>query len=114
MKTLDQFTPKRIILDAIRTKLEGTGITKLVLVFNVHNDNYNVMFSNHENKSIKVEIDQKDVTLLKKLFVSKVERKVRQEFSRDFNCLIFVFDFNKDDIEIFIEDVFKNVTKFDL
>jgi hypothetical protein len=110
---LDRFTPKRIILDAIRDKLEGTGINKLVLVFNVRTDTYNVMFSTQENKSINIDIEEKEVTMLKKIFVNKVERKVRQEFKKDFDSLIFTFDMKKDDIEIFIEDIFKNVTKFD-
>lgn len=111
MNLLD-LTPKKIILNAIKNKLEGTGIKKLVLVFNVRTDEYNVMFSSDGKKVIKLEIEQSEINMLKKVFISKIERKVRQEFKKDFTSLIFTFDLMNDDIEIFIEDIFKEVTKF--
>jgi hypothetical protein len=106
-------TPKGIIIEALKTKFEGTGIRKLVLVFNVKSDNYNIMVAQDNDKPLKLELEQKDISVIKKVLVSKLERKIRQEFKKDFKTFSVVFDFTRSTLEVFIEDIFGVVTKFD-
>jgi len=112
-KILNALTPKRIIFDALKEKLEGTGITKIVFVFKTKVDEYNVMICNKAEENLKLNIEAKEVSMLKKMFVSKVQRKVEQEFKKDFTALIFVVKIEEEEIEIFVEDIFNDVTKFE-
>jgi hypothetical protein len=113
MKNLaDMLTPKRIIFDAIKSKLEPLGIIRLVLVFNVKTDTYNVMFSNGQNERIKIDIDEQDTNMIKKVFINSIRKKVDQEFKRDYKTLTFIFDLPSEKLEIWIEDIFETVEQF--
>jgi len=104
--------PKRIIFDAVKTKLEGTGIVKLVLVFNVKTDKYNVMLSKEDNSSMKLDIEQDEITLVKKVLVNKIQKKYEQTSDKEINSIIVQMDIKNDDIKIFIEDTKKEVEQF--
>lgn len=112
MKNLIELTPKAIIFDAIKGKLEPLGILKLVLIFNVKTDTYNVMFSNANNERIKLDIDEHETNMIKKILLNKVLIKAKSEFNRDINSLTFIFDLPNDNIEIWIEDIFGTVEQF--
>lgn len=113
MKNLiDMLTPKRIIFDAIKSKLEPLGIIRLVLVFNIKDDTYNVMFSNGQNERIKIDIDEQDTNMIKKVFIKGVQKKIDQEFKRDYKSLTFIFDMPTEQLEIWIEDIFGTVEQF--
>ena len=113
MNILEKLTPKRIIFDNLKEKLEGTGINKIIFVFKTKVDEYNVMIAGADNQHMKFELKPAEVTFLRKMFVSKVQRKVEQEFKKDFDALIFVVNIQEESIEIFIRDIFNNVTKFE-
>lgn len=108
----DSFTPKRIILNAIKDKLEGTGIKKLVLVFNIKTDKYNVMLSMSDDKSMKLNIEQDEITMLKKLFVTRIHKKFQEQFDNEVKCIILQIELEHDDFKIFIEDIKDEVILF--
>jgi hypothetical protein len=109
----NKLSPKSIILHALKKKFEGTGIIKLVIQFNVKNDQYNIMVAQSDNKPLKLQIDEKDMSMMKTVFVKKLEEKIRQEFKRDFTSFIIEFDFKTEQLNVFVQDIFKEVTKFD-
>lgn len=113
MNVLERLTPKAIILDAITKRLEGTNITKLVLIFNVKTDKYSVAFSQDDNKSIRLDIEQDDMNMLKKILINKLKRKIDEDFKKDYSCIILQISLKNHTFEVFIEDIFKDVHKFD-
>jgi hypothetical protein len=97
-------TPKAIIMDALRSKFADTGIIKLVLVFNVQVDTYNVMVCQSNDKPLKLDLEQKDISMLKKVLVNKLERLVREEY-HDFKSLVIEVEIIKNEFNIFVIDM---------
>jgi hypothetical protein len=106
-------SPKKIIFDAVKQKCEGTGITKLVLYFSVKEDKYNLMMAKEDNSSFTIDIDKKDVSLIRKVLVGKIERKYREYNDRELKAIIVQMNLKTDKIDIFTEDIFDNVHIFD-
>ena len=110
---MELFTPKKIIFNAIKDKLSGTGIIKLVLVFNVITDRYNIMLSKEDNKTLKLKIEEDEITMIKKLFVRKIENKYKEVSDKIIKDIIIEVDFRTEDIKIFIQDMNDEVERFD-
>jgi len=110
---LSSLTPKNIIIQAVKSKLEGTGIIKLVLVFDVTTDKYNIMLSKADNTSMKLEIEQDDITKIKKLLVNRIHRKFEEMSDKEVKSIILQLDLVHEEIEIFIQHPDNNVVKFD-
>jgi hypothetical protein len=111
-KITDMFTPKRIIFDAIKDKITGTGIIKAVLVFNIQTDVYNVMFSQADLKSIKLDIEDQEIKLLKRFFINKIISEYKKESDKEIKCVILQISFVNEELKIFIEDEKGNVELF--
>ena len=109
----DFLSPKKLIMNAIRERLEGTGIIKLVLVFNTITDRYNVMLSKEDNSKLKLEIEEDEITMIKKIFVSKIVKAYAMKSDRFIKAVIIDVNFRDDDIKIFIEDMNSEVEFFD-
>jgi len=106
-------TPKAIIMDALRSKFADTGIIKIVLVFNTRNDTYNVMVCQSNDKPLKLDLEQKDISMLKKILVNKIERLIREEYQDDFKSIIIEVEIIKNEFNIFVQHNNDTVTKFD-
>lgn len=106
------FTPEKLIFKAIKSKLEGTGIVKIMLVFNVKTDKYNIMLSKEDNTSMKLEIEENEISMLKKMFISKIEKKFNSESKKEINSVILQMDIIADELKVFIEDTKKEVQQF--
>ena len=109
------FSAKRIILDAVRDRLKSSGVSRLVLVFNVLNDEYNVMVKNKDNSNLKLDIEKNEITMIKKIFVNRIQRKFEETSNKDIKAIIIQIDLEldiDDAISIFIQDVRNEVEKF--
>src|SRR5665647_642776 len=106
------FTPKNLIFRAIKSKLSGTGIVKIILVFNVKTNKYNIMLSKEDNKSMKLEIEENEINMLKRMFISKIEKKYNSENKKEIQSIILQMDLLNDDLKVFVEDEKKNVELF--
>jgi len=109
---MNLFTPEKLIFRAIKSKLEGTGIIKIMLVFNVKTDKYNIMLSKEDNTSMKLEIEENEISMLKKMFISKIEKKYNSESKKEINSVILQMDIVTDELKVFIEDTNKEVQQF--
>ena len=109
---MNLFTPEKLIFKAIKSKLEGTGIIKIMLVFNTKTDKYNIMLSKQDNTNIKLEIEENQISMLKKMFISKIEKKFNSESKKEINSIILQMDIVTDELKVFIETLDKNVEQF--
>ena len=114
MSLLEKLTPKSIILNAISDKLTEAGIKKLTVIFNVLTDKYNVLVSQDLDKPINLDIEPKEMNLLKRVFVSKIQKKFESENSKDVKCIIIEVNLivDTEQLKIFIQDTKDKVTKF--
>jgi hypothetical protein len=106
-------SPKTILLDAIKSKLEGSGVAKITGVFNLAEDRYNVMLSNIKSENIHLDIEQSEINMIKKLFVNKILLQYKKDHKHPIKSVILQIDLQEYLIEIFIEDQNKNVTRYD-
>jgi hypothetical protein len=114
MNILNKLTPKSLILNAIKDKCEGSGITKIILHFNIIDDKYNVMFQKDDESSVKLDIEQNEINLIKKVFVVKIKKLYeRAEPDKTIKAVILQFDLKETSLKIFIEDLKDIVTKFE-
>jgi len=116
VKVSEKFSPKRIILNAVKDKLQGTGITRMVLVFNIQNDCYNVMLRNTDGKSLKLDIEEKEINMIKKMFVNRIVRKYNEDSDREVKAVIVEINLEldvDDALRVFIQDIQDRVQKFD-
>jgi hypothetical protein len=107
-------TPKKLIIDAIKSKLEGTGVTKLVLVFNVHTDTYTVMVQNTKNESIKMNIEKDDMNLIKKVLITKLQKAITKKKNiESYKAIIIEVELTEETFLTFIQHDNDDITKFD-
>jgi hypothetical protein len=112
---MKQFTAKSILLDALRTKLEGSNVERIILHFNIIQNSYNVMVKNSTGGDLKFEIEEKEISMLKRLLINKIKVKYDANNDTDLKAVIIQFDLeldNDDALSIFVEDIKDNVTKF--
>jgi hypothetical protein len=112
-KAFDMLKPKNIILSAIKEKLQGTGVTKLTLVFSVETDHYNIMVSNAEGKAMKIDITQDDLTTIKKLFIKRIVNSWNMKYDDEIKNVIIQVDLEKSSLELFIQTPKDDVLKYD-
>ena len=107
-------TPKGIILSAIKSKLQQYDIKKVLLVFAVETDRYNIAVSNSSGKAMKIDITEDEITTIKKIFISRIEKAWKSKYDIEPKDIIVQIDLNdKGSIEIFISDEKDKVHKFD-
>jgi hypothetical protein len=104
--------PKSIILNAIKSKLEGTGIVHIVVIFNVQTDKYTILLTDKEDKRLKVDIDENEVNMIKKMFINKITKKFSSESDKTIKSVIIKIDAEAELLDVFIEDTEEQVTKF--
>jgi hypothetical protein len=106
-------TANNIFINAIKHKLQGQGIEKIVMIFDIITDKYNVMLRNAENKKMKIEISDNEITMLKKMFINKIVKKFNGEYPEvEVQKVIIQLDLINSIFEVFIEDQKNIVTKF--
>ena len=104
---------KNLVLNAIKDKLESENISKLLLVFNLHTDIYSAHVKPVDStKSIKFKMNQKETSMIKKMFVSKIRHKI--ENVNEYKDLIISVEIEKDEFGIFLNDNQNVVTKFEM
>jgi hypothetical protein len=108
----NMFNPKHIIFDAVKKRLVGTGINKLVLYFNVLNNKYNVMLSTNEDRHLKLDIEQDEITMLRKVLINKLHTTAQQNMSAKVKAIIISIDLSKESFDTYVEDEKENVTVF--
>jgi hypothetical protein len=108
---IDLFTPKRLIFEAVKEKLQGKGINKISFIYVIDKNEYHVMLSQANDKPLQLEVGKDEISLLKRFVIGKIKRKIDQEMNIDYTTMIFQMDLVNDKIDVFIEDIFKNVHK---
>ena len=109
----DMLKPKNIIMNAIKDRLQGTGVVKLVLIFGVETDHYKVMVSNTEGKAMKIEVTEDELTTIKKLFIKRIVNSYTMKFDEPIKDVIIQIDIEKEQFELFIQNPKDEVIKFD-
>jgi hypothetical protein len=112
---LDNLSQKKILLSTIKEKLEGTGIKKIVIVFMLETDNYNVMLTTGDGKSMKVDITADEITTLKKLFIRRIVSKWNEKYDEEPKDVIIQVNLMNEETEldVFIQTKDDKVLKFD-
>lgn len=113
MNILEQLTPKGILMRTIADKLDGTGITKITIIFCMDTDKYNVMLSTDEGKNMKVDITFDEITTIKKIFINRIVSKWKDKKKEEPKSVIVQVDVPEQDLKIFIQNKNNNVLKFD-
>jgi hypothetical protein len=114
MNLKEALMPKNIILNAIKDKMEGTGVIKISMIFNVLTDKYTVIITDKDNKKTKIPLESNEINMIKKVFISRIVRKY-QEQTNVFDVLrsvIIQIGLNESLLEVFIENTEGTVEKF--
>jgi hypothetical protein len=106
-------SPKKLIINAIKSKLENHNIEKIILTFSlIDEDRYNIAIKPlNEDEVMTFEIEPKDITILKKIFVNKIRRTIKQP--ENFKAIILQCDLITEDFAIFLQDLKNEVTKYE-
>lgn len=107
-------TPKNIIFTAIKDKLTGTGITRIILVFQLDSESYNLMLQNETGENVTMDITKEEISTIKKLFVNRIINKWNERYPDiEPKSLILEISIPDETIKIFINDYYDKVHKFD-
>jgi hypothetical protein len=110
---MNLFSPKDIILNAIKDKLLGTGITKVTVVFDLKTDRYSLLFTDESGKKNNIELLDNEISIVKKVFIKKIVKKYKQTSNKEIKSVILRINFDqvteKVDLYLFIETIDKNV-----
>jgi hypothetical protein len=71
------------------------------------------MLKKEDNTSLKLDIDKKEISLLKLVFINKVRKKYEKDSKLKMKMLILQLDIINNDFQVFIEDTKGIVTKFE-
>lgn len=114
MSIADSLNPKNMFFNAIGRKLKDQGIEKIVMIFNVITDKYDIMVRNTEGGKLKIDITDSQITLLKKMFLNKIIKKFSIDFPDvEIQKIILQVNLNENEFEVFIEDQKQKITKFE-
>jgi hypothetical protein len=106
--------PKSIVYHAIKSKLEGTGVTSMIFIYYLETDKFNLMVQNAANENMKIDIDSNDINLLKKMYLSRLVSKWKELNPNDEpKNIIIQFDVKNESFELFIETKKCDVLKFE-
>jgi hypothetical protein len=72
-----------------------------------------VMFQKEDNTSMRVNIEQNEIDMIKKVFLNKIERVYKAKNNKEIRGIILQFDMADESLKIFIEDINKDVNIFD-
>ena len=110
---MNLFSPKDIILNAIKDKLLGTGINKVTVVFDMKTDRYSLLFTDESGKKNNIELSDNEISIVKKVFIKKIVKKYKQSSDKEIKSVILRINFDqvteKVDLYLFIETIDKNV-----
>jgi hypothetical protein len=105
--------PQNMFFAAIGRKLKDQGVEKIIMIFDVITDKYDIRVTNVDNKSMKVDIEDNQISLLKKLFLNKITKKYDKDFpDSKVKKIIVQINLNVNEFEVYIEDYKDIVTKF--
>lgn len=116
MNLFSNLTPKTIVLKAIADKLKPFGVEKVMLLFKLESSQYNISIANTSGQSMKIDITEDEISTIKKLFISKIEKAWKMKYDiepKDIICTIDLKDENDIKLEIFILDEKQKPYKFD-
>ena len=107
------FSTKDLILSAIKNKLEGENVSKLLLEFSLHTDNYNCHIKPLDSdKAIRFKLEKSETSMIKRMFVSKIKRKI--ENPDNYQTIIISVELDSDNFDIYLTDLNGEVTKLEI
>ena len=112
MNIKDSLMPKNIILNAIRDKMEGIGVVKISMIFNIETDKYTVIITDKDEKKTKLPLETNEINMIKKVFISRIVKKYKENTFDDIRNVIIQIGLNDSLLEIFIEDTTGEVKQF--
>lgn len=104
-------TPKEIIINSICSTLEKNNIEKLMLSFNIIDGQYSVYMSSHNVKS-KLDLAEKDVNVIKKIFINKIERAYKETSDNEVKNIIIEILVPDKGFKVFVENPSGQVEQF--
>lgn len=111
---IELLTPKKIMFDAIKSKMAQFDIHKLTLIFNIETDVYSVLCSSKEDKTLRIEIQKDEITLLKKMLINKITRKLDETQKGRYDSIIIQINIEEQKFEVFYHNKEnKDVYKFE-
>lgn len=109
---MNPFSAKSIMIDAVKSKLKGTGVNKITLMFFVNTDKYNIMLSNQDGTATKLDLTENDMSMLKKMLINKIVAKYKEKEGKEVHTVSVQIDLSKDQFDVFIGDSKNNIDKF--
>ena len=114
---LEALTPKNILLNTLKDKLGEFGITKLIMYYVIPDEKFNVMLSAGEGNTLKLDINEKELSIVKRLYIRRILTKWEKLYPTQVpHAVIMQIDLSvtEDQIQVFIENVNKQILKFSL
>ena len=111
-----KFTPKDMILTAISGNLRKANCQKLLAIFTIDSDKYSISVSNSAGGKLNINISEKEINQVKKLFVNRIVSAWQMKYDIELKNVIIQVDVTEVDnekIEIFVTDLKDEVLKFD-
>jgi hypothetical protein len=116
---MTSLNPKNMFFAAIGRKLKDQGVEKIIMIFDVITDKYDIRIHVPDpeiegaKKSMKIDIEDNQISLLKKLFLNKITKKYDKDFpDNKVKKIIVQINLNVNEFEVYIEDYKDIVTKF--
>jgi hypothetical protein len=110
---MNLFSPKDIILNAIKDKLIGTGVEKITVVFDLFTDTYNLLFTDQTGHKMNIDLNEKDISMVKKIFINKLIKQYKKTSDKEIKSVIIRINFDQGTevvtLKLFIETIDKNV-----
>ena len=106
-------TPKTIIITALKSKLEGTGIEKVIFTFWLETNKYDLLVRNATGETMNIEISDNEINTIKTIFINKVVKQWNRQYSHPATGVIIQFNVETETLELFIHDDKKDIYKFD-
>jgi hypothetical protein len=106
-------TPKHIIIGSLKSKLEGTGINRIIFTFIPESEKYNLMVQNIDGSDMHLDIEQNDINTIKTLFIRGIIKAWNKKYKIPAKCIIIQFDVTTEKFDVFIQDNKNKIFKFD-
>ena len=100
----EMLTPKNILFNALKSKLEGQGIDKIILEFFMDSSKYNLYLRSEANGALKIDLTENEINTLKKLFITRINQKIIEKYDKTPEKIMLTYNVRNSVMEVYFTD----------
>ena len=97
-------TPKNLLFNALKSKLEKQGIDKIILEFFMNETRYNLYLRSESNGALKLDLTENEINTIKKLFITRINDRIIEKYDKTSDKIILQYNVRENIMEVYFTE----------